>query len=361
MMTIPAFDPKELNVVGQTFSMYGPVPLYDFPVTQKEAYMSLMKDRKPIWQLTGIENHIFTPRIIPDNVARAFCFEAQPFDANTEGGGKDMFGVEWEYVPAVGGSMVRPGKPMIEDMNDWEKILVWPDINSWDWEGSSKLNKEMLDKSTNNVQIWIQNGWFERIISFMEFENAALALIDEDQQDAVKAFFDKLSDLYIAMIDKYVEYFPQVNSFFLHDDWGAQKETFFSPSVVEEMIVPYMRKVTDHIHKLGRIAELHSCGQILRQVPNMIAAGWDTWNPQIMNDTDKIYQDYGDKIIVGVVPEQFDPEKTTEEEQRKLAREFAAKYCNPDKPCMVNYYAVACLTPAYREELYKESRIRFGK
>jgi hypothetical protein len=25
-----------------------------------------------------------------------------------EGGGKDMFGIEWEFIPVAGGSMVRP-------------------------------------------------------------------------------------------------------------------------------------------------------------------------------------------------------------------------------------------------------------
>jgi hypothetical protein len=29
-----------------------------------------------------------------------------------------MFGIEWEYVPQVGGSMVRPGKPFVEDANE---------------------------------------------------------------------------------------------------------------------------------------------------------------------------------------------------------------------------------------------------
>ena len=39
---------------------------------------------------------------------------------------------------------------------------------------------------------------FERLISFMDFENAAVALIDDSQKDAVKSF-SSLCDLYEAL------------------------------------------------------------------------------------------------------------------------------------------------------------------
>ena len=359
-MTIPAFNEKELEVVDQSFGMFGAVPVFNFPVDVADAYVSAVRDRKPVWQITGIESQIFTPSIITDNVARGFVFEGEPFDALNCAGGKDMFGIDWEYVAQVGGSMVRPGNPFMEDMYDWKEKIVWPNPDEWDWEGSVEKNKEYVNCG-KNIQVWFQTGWYERLISFMEFENAIMALFDEDQQDLILEFFDKLADLYIKIIDNFVKYFPQVRSFYMHDDWGSQKETFFSPALVEKMIVPSMKKVVDHIHSIGRVAELHSCGQIMKQVPNMIKAGWDTWSGQVMNDTQALYEKYGDQIMIGVIPDQFDPAATTEEEQRAYAREFAAKFCNPDKPCVVNLYGTGCFTTAYREELYKESRIRFSK
>jgi len=359
-MAIPAFDPKELKVVSEKKTFLGSFPLYDFPVSPKEAHVSCIRDRKPIWQLTCIEQAMFIPSFIPDNKARALVVEAQPFDNNTQGGGKDMFGIQWDYVPVAGGSMEREGTQLFDDANDWEEKVVWPDIDAWDWAGSKELNKDFFDPNIAYMT-WFQTGWFERLISFMGFEDAAVAVFDEDQQDAVIALFDKLADLYIRMIDKYVEYFPAIDGFFMHDDWGSQKETFFAPEIVEKVIVPSMKKVTDHIHAIGRIAELHSCGQIMRQVPNMIKAGWDTWSGQSMNDTQELYELYGDKIVLGVVPDEFDPETTSEEEQRELARKFAAKFCDPKKPCLISFGGSRYITPAFREELYKESRIRFAK
>jgi hypothetical protein len=364
-MTKPQFNSKELKVTGETMNIFGGpnLAVFDSPFTGKEATDAVFR-REPYSQvLLGVADAvIFSPGVNPDNIARAFAYDGGfvPGVSNLTGGA-DMFGIEWEYVPVAGGSMVRPGIPLLEDANDWPEKLVWPDIDSWDWEGAKTLNAGYLS-SPNSNYCWFLNGYFERLISFMEFEGAIIALVDDDQKDAVKAFFEKLTDLYIRIFDKYFEYFPEIDVMYFHDDWGSQKNTFFAPGVAEEMIVPYMKKLTDHIRARGKRSELHSCGQNQLQVPNYIAAGWDAWTPQAMNDTEKLYELYGDKILIGVVPEIYDAENTSEEEQRALARAYADKYCNPDKPSFLNMYAavgVGILTPPYWEELYKQSRLNY--
>lgn len=357
-MSVPKFVLNELKIKDEVPGLFGGpnIPLYSFPITMKEAYVTVYK-KNPVWQITGLERNTFTPKVNPDNVARAFVFDG----TNTiQSGGTDMFGIEWEFIPQVGGSMVRPGKPLLEDANEWYEKLVWPDIECWDWEGCAKANIQYLNTDKLNACIFL-NGWYERLISFMDFENAIVAMIDEEQKNAVKELFDKLTELYINILDKYLTYFPQIDLFIIHDDWGAQKETFFSPETALEMIVPYMKKVTDFLHSKGKLCELHSCGQLMKQVPNIIAAGWDSWNPQNMNDTQKIYDLYGDKLRVAVIPDSFDPITATEEEQREAARNYAKKYCNPKKPSLFNFYASHMLTPVFREELYKQSRICYSE
>jgi hypothetical protein len=358
-MTIPRFDPRELKVIQEipsAFPDFPSAPMYDFPVPPKEAYKALLR-RHPIWTLTGVESIFFTPSVYPDNVARGFVIEAVPPDRSTYGG-KDIFGIEWVYVEQVGGSIVRPGNPFLSSANEWKEKLVWPDIDNWDWEGSARLNESLIN-GDQILSCWIMNGYFERLISFMDFEGAAVAMIDEEQQDAVKELFEALTDLYIRIVDKYIAHF-KAEAFYVHDDWGSQMAPFFSPAVTKELIVPAMRRLTDHIHTRGALVEFHSCGHIEQQVPNMIAAGWDSWSGMAMNDTQGLYEKYGDQIIIGVMPDQFEP-GADEETQRKMARDFVNHFCNPQKPCIVNWNASAILTPAYREELYKQSRIRFAE
>lgn len=367
-MTIQKFDEKELKVVTEVPNMGGgdPIAVFDTPVNGKEAALSLYK-RKAMWQMIpGVspEFQMFNPRFFPDIVARAFVADHSFVPGVTNRtGGKDMFGIEWFFEEAANGSMVVPGNPLFTDMNDWKEKVVWPDIDAWDWEGEKEKNKGYFQED-KAILAWIFTGFFERMISFMDFENAAMSMIDDEQEDAVKEFFDKLSDLYIKLIDKYITYFPEVDIFYIHDDWGAQKDTFFSPVAAKELIVPYMRKVTDFIHEKGRFAELHCCGMNEKQMQNIIDAGWDGWMPQVMNDTQKLYEEYGDQIIMGVMPDLFDPETTSEEEQRAYAREYANKFCKAGKPSSLNISALLdtkIMTKAYCEELYKQSRINYSK
>lgn len=362
------FSPDELKPRGESPDFLGgpPIKLFSYPVGIKEG-LRAMFERRPIWQImTSISPEVknFTPRINPDYVARAFIHDGTvpPERSKRTGGGPDMFGIEWEFIPAVGGSMVRPGHPFISDANEIADKIVWPDIDSWDWAGCKAANQEYLSGPTA-ICTQFMNGYLERLISFMEFEGAIVAICDEDQQPAIQDFFDKLTDLYIRIVDRMLLEFPQIDMFVLHDDWGSQMNTFFSPAVCREMIVPYMRRFTDHIHAKGRFIELHSCGSNFLQVPNMIAAGFDAWDPQLMNDTEKIYDLYGDQILIGTKPPAFDAATATEEEQRAAARYYVERYCRPDRPSYISMYSyipMNVLTPIVREEIYVGSRKRYG-
>ena len=373
---VPKLDPKELEYKESIGFMGMKTKTLNYPLNKHDHGVATFS-REPWWQMyQATDAQIFTPSVIPDNVARGFVFEAKPFNANEQGGGPDMFGVEWEYIKTVGGSMVRPGHPFMEDISEWREKIVWPDLDSWDWEGSAKINNGTFLKKENFNQMWFQTGFYERLIAFMEFEGAIMALFDEDSQPEVHAFFDKLTDFYIDLFKHVIKYFPDVNAVFFHDDWGSQKETFFSPAIAEEMIVPYMRRLTDFLHANGIFCELHSCGNNYKQVPNYIKAGWDAWAPQLMNDSYKIYDDFGDKILIATFPQNIPEEimklpttdeqgaafaKLPEEEQRRIAREYADRVCVHGKPSFYNFYAAHWLTPAFREELYKESRINYSK
>lgn len=358
-MAAPAFDPAELRVVDTIpATPFKPeIDVFDYPVTPREAMRALYR-REPVWQPIGVESQIFTPRIFPDNVARGFVFENQPFNPDENGGGPDMFGIEWVYVPSTMGSMVRPGNPVLDDVNDWREVITFPNVDSWDWAGSAQENNGTYLHSDIFNKWWIQTGWFERLISFMDFENAAMAVVDDEQTDAVKDLFMAISNLYIDIIDHVHKYFKDVDAFYIHDDWGTSLDTFFDPSIPAEFIVPAMRKVTDHIHKIGCVAELHSCGNNRKQVANYIDAGWDSWVPQAnVNDVKTLHEQYGDKLIFGAACSSFDPKVATEEEQRGAAREYADTFCNPQKPTMFDdVFDGASLTKAFREELYIQSR-----
>jgi hypothetical protein len=166
-MAVPRFDPGEMRVARElpTFFPPGapPTRIYATPVSLKDGYIAAMK-RQPLWQITGIETGMFAPRFYPDNIARALVVDGEGLVMNDQGGiavgGRDMFGVEWVFVPAVGGSMVRPGNPPLHDVRDWKAALRFPDIGAWDWEGAARRNAAYLKSLDILPLIWIQNGFF---------------------------------------------------------------------------------------------------------------------------------------------------------------------------------------------------------
>jgi hypothetical protein len=343
--------------------------IYSTPVSLEEGYAAAMR-REALWVISGmgIETSIFNPRINRDNIARAFCFDGEGVIMNDQAGvpvgGPDIFGVEWVFIPSAGGSMVKPGNPLLTNVNDWKAKVKFPDLDSWDWAASEAKNAAYLKgirESGTAIQGMILNGYFERLISFMDFEGAALAMVDEDQQDAVKELMMALADLYIKLIDRYHKHYGIIH-YNIHDDWGSQMAPFFSPAIGRELIVPAMRKVNDHIHEvLGGTVEFHCCGHVDMCIPNMIEAGWDSWSGMAMNNSQEDWVKYGDKISIGVIPDPYDPATTSEEQQKAEARKFVDKFCKPGRSAVLNsMYAGPVVTPAFREELYRYSRIKLG-
>ena len=78
----------------------------------------------------------------------------------------------------------------MEDANDWRELIKFPDVNSWDWEGHAHGSDEWFEKNKDlDISAMLLNG--------MGFENAAMALIDEDQVDAVRELAMEFCEFFI--------------------------------------------------------------------------------------------------------------------------------------------------------------------
>lgn len=301
------------------------LPVYSGPISSRENYLRLFhrgSGERPLWIPIANEIVNLAPSVVPDNVARSFVIEGKPFDP-MEGGGPDMFGTEWVYVPVAGGSMVRPGKPRLDSANEWYEKIQFPDLEKWDWEGSAKLNAAFVDND-RPILVWFLNGLYERLISFMDFANAAVAMIDEEQKDAVKELFDHLTSLYLKIFDRFIRHY-HMDILYFHDDWGSQMSPFFSLSTVREMLVPYLKRITDYCHSRGVIFEFHCCGNVEKLVPAMIESGMDVWCGQPMNDKVMLHERYGKDIVLGMEEDILDID-ASDEACYAAAKKFVDQY-----------------------------------
>lgn len=316
-------------------------------MTNKENFLALLNgepvDRIP----TDLCVKLINTHLIPDNIARGSVRETHDVTPDPAGA-QDAFGVWWVYEPEARGAMERPGDPfLMDDASDWREVITFPNPADWDWEAEAEANKEYVGDPDVLMKATIFTGFFERLISFMGFEDAAVAMIDEDQKEDVKELMMALADLYCTYID-YLQDYLNVGLIQLHDDWGSARSTFFSEDTVREIILPALKHVVDHAHERGVYIEFHSCGMIGDFVPVMIDAGCDMWEGQPINDKAALVEKYGDKLIIEVEAPQLGPD-ATREEMEAAADEFVATHIFPDKPIGYSHYTFESGAPM---ELY---------
>lgn len=327
MQNFVPFDPAEMrpkayNVDGPFPNLQYKNPVFSSPISRKDNFKRLLNKEAPLWMPHFNEIKLFFPTCVPDHIARAHVSTVEPFPVEKMGG-KDMFGVEWEFDAATNSTMVRPGNPIVRDLEHWEEYIQFPDVSSWDWEGCAKETRPLLEDG-RIVSIALMSGFVERLISFVDVEEAMVALIDEDLQPAVHRLFDRLCSLYDDIFAHYETYF-HADMVWFHDDWGTQRAPFFSNETAEEMLLPYIKRMVESAHRHNIIFNFHSCGQVEAFLPLMIKAGCDMWEGQNNNDKLKMAQMYGNDIIINVEPEAI-PADASEEELRAFYSNYIEKY-----------------------------------
>ena len=284
-----------------------------YPISPRENFKRTLAG-EPVWIPSDMELLMFAPATIGENLTRGMVIDTKRVSPE-EFGGKDFFGVDWVFVPEQGGSMVKPGNPLMEEACEWKEKVVFPDMSAWDWEECAARNKPLLSQG-KMIKTPVYTGFFERLVSFMDMEGALVALIDEEQQDDVKELFDRLADFYIEYIVNMKKYFD-IDIVWFHDDWGSQRAPMFSYDTVEEMILPALKKVVAGVHEAGVIFEFHSCGMIEPLVPLIAEAGADLWDGQIMNDKATLSKTYRGKLGIEV-ESPIQPDMSDEEARERI-------------------------------------------
>ncbi len=305
-------------------------PKFFRPIERRENFKMFFQDKTPYWQPTCgwlfCDVHPFRPRQQPDNFANRQPLDGGPaIDYKATGNTiKGWFDLDYQWEDTAGGSTVKPGLIKVPDINKWEEFISMPNLDDLDWNGVEKDNKVYLDHD-KAIQLGIQFGMWERLMNIMGVSDAAMALIDEDQQDGVHRFFDRLADLYVDYIQRMYN-IVRIDSVFFHDDWGTHTGPFFSLDTCLEMIVPYTKRVIDACHKLDIIVEHHCCGKADLLVPAMIEEGSDFWLPQpSLHDLDAMIEKYNGSYTFALGSPLLTADMS-EEHVRKMAKEWFEKY-----------------------------------
>ena len=102
-------------------------------------------------------------------------------------------------------------------------------------------------------------GLLENVIDLVGFENLSLMyMLDENlTTDIFNSVGSSLLRFYeiVAPIET-------IGACIVNDDWGFKNQTMFPPDMMKRWVFPWHKRIVEVIHKAGKPAILHSCGQL---------------------------------------------------------------------------------------------------
>ena len=133
----------------------------------------------------------------------------------------------------------------------------------------------------------------------MGTENMLIAMME--QPEFVEDMFDTYLSRNEALFSRIWDAGYQFDEVFWYDDMGYKGTTFFSPNLYRSLLKPFHKRAVEWAHKHGIRARLHSCGDIMGLVPDIVDIGVDGLNPLEVKagmDAVKIKKEYGDKLLL---------------------------------------------------------------
>jgi hypothetical protein len=307
----PAFKQAGFPTVTQNYKfgdVYIEVPKFDTPISPRENFIRTAKRDKPLWT----PNHITDVQSLETNelaVHKKGKYQLGPdfrLASRTDLVFLDPYGNSWSWQAAAQGAMLTPGTRVLDDICDWERDIKWPDLDEWTFRENADRFMNEIYSPDKAMHVNIFQGLTEMLVAFMGgYGEGMIAMIDEPE--AVSALFDRFADHMIAFFDLMKSLYP-LDYVTYHDDWGTERDTFFSPQMFEELVYKPTKRITDHVKNAGVFFELHSCGKIERFMPYICDLGVDFLQIQRRAvDIPKMKEIYGDRVGFNPVIENHVP------------------------------------------------------
>ena len=168
---------------------------------------------------------------------------------------------------------------------------------------------------------------FQRMQYLRGTEELLMDIALED--DNLIALRDKVHAFYKAEVELWAG--TNVDAIHLEDDWGTQQTMLISPSVWRQLFKPLYKEYCDIAKKHGKLVVMHSDGNIMDIIPDLIEIGIGAINPQLnVMDYEKLSGLMNGKMALwGGIDRQWLLPFGTEEDIKKEVTRIAGYFCSP--------------------------------
>jgi len=210
----------------------------------------------------------------------------------------------------------------VKDPDSWReaKARMTPTRDRVNWDHLKANYPTWRDEG-----YWIGgSGWFGFDIThawFVGTERVLMALIT-DPEWCMDMFNHEL-DLNLALLDMAWDEGYTFESFSWPDDMGYKQNQFFSLQTYRDILKPVHRRAIEWAHAKGVKAELHSCGNVMPMVPELLEIGLDALNPLEVKagmDALALKDEFGDRLVLhgGINAVLWDDVEAIEAEMRRV-------------------------------------------
>ncbi len=153
---------------------------------------------------------------------------------------------------------------VITDRESFERY-PWPNPDDNDYSLLDRC-KEFMPEGMK-VIIWGPGGVLENVIQLVGYEGLCYMIADDEElaADIFEAVGSRLVRYY-----EICEQYDTVGALISNDDWGFNTQTMLSPDDMRRFVIPWHKKIVQAIHKNGKPAILHSCGNLMTVFDDII-------------------------------------------------------------------------------------------
>jgi uroporphyrinogen decarboxylase len=268
-------------------------------------------DRVPLLEALvdySIQSRFLGKEVLPEDVQAQVLFWSQ---------------AGYDYIPLTLG-MMKPGKVtqeskiskvirevMLTDSPDAEKEDSWnleltsfiktrADFDRFPWEAASELDFDVFVKAENILPdgmkvIALSGKIFTLTWMMMGFNHFALSLIMDE--DLVADVFKQIAAIQFKGLEKILS-MPHVGAVWVVDDLAFGTGPMISPQAYRDHVFPWYREMARRCHEKGRLFFMHSDGNLMSLMEDIIDIGVDLLQPidPTCMDIVKVKRQFGDRI-----------------------------------------------------------------
>ena len=187
----------------------------------------------------------------------------------------------------------------ISTADAWEKVKdrIQPSDDRIPWDMLKKNYKKWRQEG-----YWITGGlWFGFDITHSHMvgtENVLIGMMEEPEW--IMDMFERELDVSIQLLQRVWDAGYTFDEVHWYDDMGYKNTQFFSMRTYRELLKPYHQRAIDWAHQHGCVVRLHSCGDIMPFVPELVSMGLDGLNPLEVKagmQPEQLKKEFGDKLL----------------------------------------------------------------